>query len=222
MNKRNGVTLIEILLAIIVMAIGMVGILALFPPTLESGKLSMEETNAAILASSVKQALSMALKRSTWDATQQRYTIVFTHDMKNGTSGNVVVLPLPKLGEGWVHYPGQAGAGNPEVQEVYSIGADPWIWASLTEVWSKNDPSDPYDQFAFSFDVRKINNLDWVNPPPPPGELEQRTMLYDFRVHVFRRKNTTVIMGGEGSTMVLANPDTYEIITTITFGGSLR
>jgi prepilin-type N-terminal cleavage/methylation domain-containing protein len=220
--SNRGVTLIEILLAIIVMAIGMVGILALFPPTLESGKVSMEETHAAILANSVKQALSMALKRSSWDASQNRYTMVLTHDMKNGTSGNVVVLPLPKITEGWWHYPGQVATGDPSQQDLYAIGADPWIWAALTEVWNKNDPSDPYDQFAFSFDIRKINNIAWLNPQPPANELEQRTLLYDFRVHVFRRKNSTVLLGGEGNTTVLATGNQYDLITTITFGGSLR
>jgi prepilin-type N-terminal cleavage/methylation domain-containing protein len=223
MNNRRGVTLVEILLAIIVMAVGMMGIMAIYPATLQTGKTSMEETNAAILSNSIKQALSMALKRATWDNAKQRYVMVLTHDMKNGNAGNVVSLDLPNTTEGWWHYPGTTALtnGSVETMSVYALGADPWVWAALKEVWDKNDPTDPYDQFAFSFDVRKVNNISWMNPQPI--DLEQRVRLFDFRVHVLRRRNNAQVMSGEGNgTMMLAAPDEYELVTTVTFGGSAR
>jgi hypothetical protein len=232
MNNR-GVTLIEILLSIIVMAIGMIGILALFPPTLQSSKISMEETHAAIVADSIKHSLIMGLKRATFDTALGRYNMVVTHDMRDGTISNVLQLPLPKITEGWRHYPGvTAGAnpppgvavGNPETMGIFTLGDDAWVRAALNEVRTKNDPSDPYDQFAFSFDIRKINNIAWMNPQPNPVELEQKTLLFDFRVHVFRKKTSAVYIGGEGASAgtMVASPDTWELVTTVTFGGSLR
>ena len=63
-RKERGLTLIEILLALIVMAIGIVGILALFPTALNFAKTSMEETQGAMLSESVSEGLRNALRFS--------------------------------------------------------------------------------------------------------------------------------------------------------------
>jgi Tfp pilus assembly protein PilV len=44
------------------MVLGVLGILALFPPALQSGTESMEETNASIIAESVAHGLTAALQ----------------------------------------------------------------------------------------------------------------------------------------------------------------
>ena len=49
-GAQKGMTLIEILIALLVMVLGVLGIMALFPPALQSASESMEETNAAILS----------------------------------------------------------------------------------------------------------------------------------------------------------------------------
>ena len=85
-RRQQGLTLIEILLALIVMVIGIVGILALFPAAMESAKESMEETQAAILAESVAHSLQEAVRFAQWDTGTGQWTVIFTHDLKNGAN----------------------------------------------------------------------------------------------------------------------------------------
>lgn len=56
-RAEQGFTLLEIMMAVGVLVIGILGVLALFPVALRSGKLSIETTNAAIIAQSVEQAI---------------------------------------------------------------------------------------------------------------------------------------------------------------------
>jgi len=65
-NRSNrGLTLIEILIAIIVLMVGLVGILALFPVGIHSTKETEEDSNAAIVADSVGQALQAGMRMPT-------------------------------------------------------------------------------------------------------------------------------------------------------------
>src|SRR3990167_5035570 len=121
-RNERGLTLIEILLALIIMVLGILGILALFPPALESAKESMEETTAAILGESVAQSLSMATRFAQYDSATGTYTVVFTHDLKNGVEFVKYAFPggLPLIADGWRHHPGDvaptaAGAGGPKM-----------------------------------------------------------------------------------------------------------
>ncbi|MBI2900646.1 MAG: hypothetical protein HYY17_10705 [Planctomycetes bacterium] len=192
---ERGVTLIEILLALLVMVLGIVGILALFPAALQASKESVEETQAGITAESVAQALTNAVRFGTYDGTKARHRIVLTHDLKyTGTNSYVrYAFWLPKLaGEDWLHYPngvadapssapadglttyiGTGVAANtpydPESLPAFNLAGDPWIWSSVKTVRDTNDPSDPYTQFGFSFSVMKINTLAYMIGTAKPG-----------------------------------------------------
>lgn len=61
-RARRGFTLIEILIALVVLFIGIVGIIALFPIGIKSTKESVQDTNAALIAESVHHALVQALR----------------------------------------------------------------------------------------------------------------------------------------------------------------
>ena len=120
-RRRDGLTLIEILLALIVMVLGFCGILALFPPALQSSRESMEATNAAILGESVAHALTTSLQFATFNASSQQYEAILTHDLKSGATTNRYRFALPKLAPpgnpmgGWRHYPSKVNPPSPDL-----------------------------------------------------------------------------------------------------------
>jgi hypothetical protein len=211
-RRERGLTLIEILLSLIVMVVGVIGILALFPPALQSSQESVHETQTAIQAESVAHAFKNAIQVGQWDATTLEWTVLLTHDLKTpGGEGVKYQFKLPKLPPppppplNWFHHPGGAVAtGNPENEPFFEFGGDGWIHATVETIRDPvngTDPSEPYKQFGFSFDVAKIPTLSYLWPAtgivPPPinpatglawtqNEVEQMSKLYEFRIHIFR------------------------------------
>src|SRR3989339_2189669 len=96
MRDKSGLTLIEILIAIIVLTIGVVSILAIFPPSIKSASSSVEDTVAAKIAESVVDALNIAMRLSTAENVAQNKPgkAFFVHD---GVPGGPYefALPLP-------------------------------------------------------------------------------------------------------------------------------
>lgn len=252
MLKRRGdrgLTLVEILLALIVMVLGILGILALFPPAMESAKESMEETNAAIFGESVAHAIKNAIQLGKYDTASTTWYIRLKHDLYTSAAKgpNPPGLPpadanqydflLPRLADSWVHHPGGGAAGDPATIPAFQLGQEPAIQKTLQETWDKNDPTDPHNQFLFSFDIRKINTLDYllqagapmntgVDPPRPynMSDLEAMTKLYEFRIHVLRGPRAgggvsggtgTGSVGGSGSGG--AEPEFKNLVATITY-----
>lgn len=68
--RRAAFTLIEILIAIVVLVLGITGIVALFPTAIDSGNRTVEDTYAATITQSVVDAISVGLRESryTWVA----------------------------------------------------------------------------------------------------------------------------------------------------------
>ncbi len=230
---ERGVTLVEILLALLVMVLGIIGILALFPLALQASKESVEETQAGITAESVAQALTNAVRFGTYDNAKGRYRIVLSHDLESpGGEKRQYAFWMPKFigaggqAEDWFHYPGAnpdppaadglktymgtpIGASTeyaPEALDAFSLAGDPWIKDSVTTVRNTNDPSDPYDQFAFSFSVMKINTMAYLLTMQKPGggnyteaDLEGMCKLYEFRINCFRVLKSSS-GGGTGTT----------------------
>ncbi len=63
-TRRRGFTLIEILIALVVLFIGIVGIIALFPIGIESTRSSVQDTNAALIAESIHHAIILAMRNA--------------------------------------------------------------------------------------------------------------------------------------------------------------
>jgi type II secretory pathway pseudopilin PulG len=190
MRGRAGVTLIEILLATIILTLGFIGILAIFPSTIESSKQSMEESQAALLGESVQHALKRAMRGAAWDAAAGRHRIVLTHDLRWGAQSSTIELSLPTGAENWVHFPGAQPTINPEIAPAFDLGQDPWISAAVKEVRDRSDASEPYDQFQVSFDMKRL----------PGSDPEGRTALYDVRIHILRRRPSGLAPTGEAAT----------------------
>jgi type II secretory pathway pseudopilin PulG len=225
-KSERGMTLIEILIALIVMVLGVLGILALFPPALQSGTESMEETNASIIAESVAHGLTAAMQGAEEDKTaamlKLRATLV--HDLNIGNAKGRYTFILPPLPANpttdldWFHYPSSSSpagqAGNPPTGDSGSKMMDKWVpedddrhfqlddesgvlVRTVKSVHDMNDPTDPLTQFAFSFDIRKVDDM-WYQRRNPgaidpyknqalkPEEYESMEKLYEVRIHVLR------------------------------------
>lgn len=200
---RRGITLIEILLALIVMVLGVVGILALFPPALQMAGESMEDTQAAILGESVAHALVSALRNAEFDRTTLRYRVVLTHDLYstdpsangNGEKGRYeFILPegekVPGTAPSWYLFPSAAkpppqdpgakvdlASWDPESDSrVFKLGGDGWMKATTDNV-KTYDPTDAWTQFGFSLNVQKVPTLEYLQgkeKPALPGAPAQR------------------------------------------------
>lgn len=114
-GRRVGFTIIEILIAIVVLVLGITGIVALFPTAIDSGNKTVEDTYAATITQSVVDAISVGLRESryTWRSgpgggEDRVWTyFVFNHDG--------VIDPPP--GEPENFEDGKAKAGNTTVRD---------------------------------------------------------------------------------------------------------
>ncbi|RMG14288.1 MAG: prepilin-type N-terminal cleavage/methylation domain-containing protein [Planctomycetota bacterium] len=82
---QRGFTIIEILIAIVVLVLGITGILALFPTAINSGNQTVEDTYASAITQSVVDAVTVGLRESryTWavPSTGEVWTyFIFNHD----------------------------------------------------------------------------------------------------------------------------------------------
>ncbi len=82
--RAIGFTILEILIAIVVLVLGITGIVALFPTAIESGNKTVEDTYAATITQSVVDAIAVGLRESRYtyrspDGTVWTY-FVFNHD----------------------------------------------------------------------------------------------------------------------------------------------
>lgn len=227
-GRRGGMTLIEILLAIIVMALGLMGILALFPPAVETANESMEETVAAILGESVSHALVSAMRNAAVDPVSGETVVYLAHDLEAGSQKGRYEFVLPK-GEPnavgmnkWYHFPSSTSPGPKDAGAVvplmgweadtderhFKLGANGWTRATTENVKNNFDDTDALTQFQFSFNVSKVPTLDYLrrpaNPPDPnapvykPEDLERMEKLYEFKIFILRVAQQGGAAGGGG------------------------
>src|SRR5688500_15429505 len=86
MIRRAGFTILEILIAIVVLVLGITGIIALFPTAIESGNKTVEDSYAAAITQSVVDAITVGVRESRYTyrsgaPSNRTYTyFVFNHD----------------------------------------------------------------------------------------------------------------------------------------------
>ncbi|MBN1421281.1 MAG: prepilin-type N-terminal cleavage/methylation domain-containing protein [Planctomycetes bacterium] len=83
--RRHGFTIMEILIATTILVVGLLGVLALFPAAIHTGKVAVEETTAAAIAKSVADAIRTGIRyrQHTFSSgrAQELYTFfIFEHD----------------------------------------------------------------------------------------------------------------------------------------------
>jgi type II secretory pathway pseudopilin PulG len=77
----SGFTILEILLAVVILTVGLLGLLAVFPVAMDSGRRAVESTNAVIITQSVEQAIRDGLKQHKGQSRDGRWTyFIFHHD----------------------------------------------------------------------------------------------------------------------------------------------
>lgn len=236
-DSQRGMTLIEILIALIVMVLGVLGILALFPPSLEMAKESMEETNAALLGESVAHSMMESFTAAEEDKASPTLLLrcTMSHDMKAGdkTRGRYTFIlpPLPidpSTNPDWYHFPSAAmppGQGSPAAGDPgsklasmswdpesddrhFQLGGDQWVVDAVQSVHDMNDPTDPLTQFAFSFDIRKVDDM-WYQRSKggmdpyrkvvlKQDDYEAMEKLYEVRIHILRIAHQGASNGFQG------------------------
>jgi hypothetical protein len=177
-----------------------------------------------------------------------------SHDMKAGdkTRGRYtfVLPPLPTnplTNPDWYHYPSSSmppGQGSPaagdngskmvsmswdptEDDRHFQLGGDQWTVDTVQSVHEMNDMTDPLLQFAFSFDIRKVDDM-WYqrrnagaidpyrNVALKPDDYEAMEKLYEVRIHVLRITH----QGGSGGKV--EGDVSRRYITTVTKRISVR
>lgn len=79
-RDRQGFTLIEILIAVVVLSIGLVGILAVFPTAIKKGAETAEDTYAGIIAQSLIDAVRVGVRENRGVDTGGRQYFILQHD----------------------------------------------------------------------------------------------------------------------------------------------
>jgi len=173
-RSRRGFTIIEILIAIVVLVLGITGIVALFPTAIESGNQTVEDTYAATITQSVVDSISVGIRESRYShrstgATDRVWTyFLFNHD---GVMDDPVETPevyMDPLGKIWakdfcVLLPQSATLDNfssaNEPTFVFPIPALPDQVTPFRAALTETPPSQPYlDLF-----VRNPGNLSGAN-----------------------------------------------------------
>jgi hypothetical protein len=245
MRSDRGLTLIEILLSILVLLLGIMGIMALFPTALQTSRETVEERHAVNLAESVKHSIGNAMRFRISDGASPDFNkVVMTHDMDAGAGFPYLFWP-PKLTgvnapteDGWRRHPSAAAGNawgdgplatpvpNPELSPQFKVSSDGWMNATVDYVRATNDQTEPYRQYMFNFDIAKVNTLahligvdpDGAGPQPAytVATLDPLIRLYEVRINVLRKK------GGPSTLTGSRNSVPKNLILTVTHRVSLK
>lgn len=183
---KSGFTLIEILIAMIVLSLGFLGIMFLFPVSIGSNRETVEETQAAMIADSFRASLDLALENAVYDKQTKKYRVVLSHDIKVDKTEVIYQFDLPTPDQGWVHHPGSIPPKISETAEdmiAFELNADPWVKARTKHIQEKLNPVEPYNQFMISFDIRHSDPA----AKGVPTKVRKDLNFYEIRVNVFRK-----------------------------------
>ncbi|MBI5779834.1 MAG: hypothetical protein HZA49_10345 [Planctomycetes bacterium] len=192
-EKRSGLSLIEILIAIIILTVGIVSILSIFPSSIKTASLSVDDTVAAKIAESVIDALNIAMRSATAENITGNVPgrAFFVHDGVSGGSYEFA-LPLPATpppgpnGQRFFAHPAKDVADALNITSprrkpatTFKLGKQAgFIQDVLQDIRKVSDLTDPYDQYKFTFTIKRMDDERATGDPTPP--------LFQFAVAVYR------------------------------------
>ena len=101
LHQASAFTIIEILIAIVVLVLGISGIIALFPTAIDSGNQTVEDSYAAAITQSVMDAISVGVRESRYTLTtgtpgdERNWTFfIFDHEQFLGFWMTNTIIPL--------------------------------------------------------------------------------------------------------------------------------
>ena len=206
MSNSKGFTIVEILIAMVVLSLGLLGILGVFPVGIKKTAEIVEDSNAAIIAESVQNAIELALGNARIDDGVDK-GFVFLGEALDGTPPSI-----NKAADYWVKLPYGAmeaylyprpdpttyevgpytGKNLPPVTRVFPCGAqiaknatDP----GLTLVEREEAARDPYSQYSYAFIIKEAKVGD------PPAYTPEHS-LYELTVYIYRNFPTRLFDQG--------------------------
>lgn len=200
-DTKNGFTIIEILLAMFVLGIGVIGILALFPVGIQRTKESVDDSIASMYADSIKSAIINAMRgqeTSGW--------VTMNHNgCRNGSyrflpptmPGGVQVYPA--VGEG--NWP----AGSNYLFQLGSATSDLSISNTVVNIQENYDPSESTRQYQFFFSMTR----DIIRP------------YFTVSIQIFRNYSSRVGWGQDrrfGNWATMKHPDQIRDFSFIVSG----
>jgi len=207
----SGLTLIEILIAIVILMIGLVGVLSLFPAGIKSAGESVDDRTAAGVAVSVTDALIAAMKYASAEDNILHIPseVTFNHDgTTDGMGGDYYRFKLP-LGEDpippkpryYLHPDdGRSPFNTPKPADIkptkaFILGSDKFIKSVYDKVRTESDPTDPYGQWGFAF---LVSRLDDNRPKGETGPNYKRLPIFRFTIWVYRLGTTAATKTKDG------------------------
>jgi len=187
---RNGLTLIEILVAIIVLMIGVVGILALFPSAIKTTRYSVEDTISATIAESVADALTIAMRSGTPENAKEPAEATLVHDgLPNGFYAFALPKPQdPAPAQLWVFAhpasdPKDVSSPRLNPNDAFKLGGTDFIKDVVDDIKKGPDPTETYNQYAFTFTISRVDD---IRDPKETGPLFIAKPLYQFAISIYR------------------------------------
>ncbi len=168
--RAAGFTILEILIAIVILVVGITGIVALFPTAIESGNKTVEDSYAAAITQSVIDAISVGLRESKYSyaGTDGRlyYYFILDHDgvmdepvntpnVYTASGGSVAPLELSKKDYAVLLPKGPADNTDPAKEPIFTY---PIVTNDVDFGWGTNFPG-PSDKRAPT-DVGKTTPVD--------------------------------------------------------------
>jgi type II secretory pathway pseudopilin PulG len=193
MNKK-GLTIVEILVAMIVLLVGVVSVMALFPGAMIGTQKAVKDTIAARIGDSVCDALTRAMRTAspanTKDNKPAQTTLV--HDGMTGeNSSYIFALPLPadpapksvRLFSHPAAQPTSVSDPSPKPNGSFKLGQEGLAKEIIDDIKKGSDPTEIYDQFAFTFTVSRVDDK---RPDTETGTNFKPLPLYQFAISVYR------------------------------------
>lgn len=192
--KNKGLTLVEILVAMIVLLIGVVSVMALFPGAMRNTQRSVNDTIAARIGDSLCDALTRAMRTAspanTKDNKPAQATIV--HDGLTGENSSYTfglpsaADPPPANVRLFSHpaaEPMKVADPSPNPNGSFQLGSSDLMKEIIDDIKKGSDPSEFYDQFAFTFTVSRVDDQ---RPADETGPNFNPLPLYQFAISVYR------------------------------------